>query len=228
MLHEKRPPGRIRDWRAAVGLYRLLGELVADSPGRNHTITRLRGAQAAFERHALRLALPPNLAYTVGPGLTTTPITDDVIARIRARTANPAHAAALATLLFSGATAAELESLPCLALTDDALIFIGPSGIDRPADVCVWAIPAPARPLLHAAAVFQETRDDLAGKLFADGIGAGMTGRLHRSAHACGLLIPALHRWRDGWIHQTGVRNLAHRTTASGMDCSRARRRRVH
>ncbi|ETT27853.1 hypothetical protein RAJCM14343_5252 [Rhodococcus aetherivorans] len=35
-------------------------------------------------------------------GLTTTPLTEQVIARIRACVADPAHAAALATLLFTG------------------------------------------------------------------------------------------------------------------------------
>ncbi|TCN45510.1 hypothetical protein EV641_12364 [Rhodococcus sp. SMB37] len=106
------PLRRIRRWHTAVGLYRFLGDLVADSPGRNHTLARLRGAQAAFEQHGLPLTLPPNLAHMVGPGLSTIAITDRVVTAIRAHAANPAHAAALATLLFTGATFEELRSLP--------------------------------------------------------------------------------------------------------------------
>ncbi|MGJ5671676.1 hypothetical protein [Rhodococcus sp. AH-ZY2] len=201
------PPGRIRRWHATVGLYRFLGDLVADSPGRNHTLTRLRGAQTAFERHGLPLALPPNLHYMVGVGLTTTPIAEHVIARIRACAANPAHAAALATLLFTGATYRELTVLPRRALTGDTVILPGTCGVTHPADLRVWVIPPPARPLLHAAALFQETRTVPTDRLFADVI--GRTGRLHRTARACGLRIPALHPWRDGWLRSTGILNLA-------------------
>ncbi|AXY49297.1 hypothetical protein [Rhodococcus ruber] len=132
------PHGRIRHWHAAVGLCRFLGDLVVDSPGRNHTLTRLRGAQAAFEQHGLPLTLPPNLAYMVGPGLTTLAITDQIATRIRAHTANPAHAAALATLLFAGATYRELTFLPRCALTGDTVIF---RGAHHPADLGVWVIP---------------------------------------------------------------------------------------
>ncbi|NLU64521.1 hypothetical protein HCA61_19950 [Rhodococcus sp. HNM0563] len=48
----------------------------------------------------------------VGPGLTTIEITDRVVTRTRAHAANPAYAAALATLLLTGATFDELRSLP--------------------------------------------------------------------------------------------------------------------
>jgi hypothetical protein len=201
------PHGRALHWHAAVGLYRFLGDLVADSPGHNHTLTRLRGAQAAFEQHGLPLTLPPNLAYMVGPGLTTIPVSDHVVARIRDRVANPAHAAALATLLFTGAPINELHSLPRLALTGDTLITTGTSGVPRTADLCLWVIPPPARPLLHAAAVFQRTRNNPGHRLFADAI--GRTGRLRRTAAMCGLPIPALHRWRDGWLPRTSILNLA-------------------
>ncbi|MDO1481839.1 hypothetical protein [Rhodococcus ruber] len=115
----------VRRWHAAVGLCRFLGDLVADSPGRNHTLTRLRGAHAAFERHGLPLVLPPNLHYMVGVGLTTTPITEQVIARTRTHVANLVHAAALATLLFTGTTYRELNFLPRRALTGDTVIFPG-------------------------------------------------------------------------------------------------------
>ncbi len=200
------PHARALHWHATVGLFRFLGDLVADSPGRTDTVTRLRGAQAAFERHGLPLALPPNLNYMVGVGLSTTPVTDQVIARIRARIANPAHAAALATLLFFGATYRELTFLPRRAVTGDTVIFPGIRGVDHPADLGVWVIPPPARPLLRAAVVFQETRAVPADRLFADAI--GRNGRLHHTARACELMLPALHPWRDGWLRSTAVLNL--------------------
>ncbi|MGN5237266.1 hypothetical protein [Rhodococcus sp. SJ-3] len=193
------PLRRIRRWHTAVGLYRSLGGLVADSPGRSHTLARLRGAQAAFEQHGLLLTLPPNLAHMVGPGLTTI--------AIRVHAANPAHAAALATLLFTGATFDELRSLPRLALTGDTLITVGVSAAARPTDLRLWVIPQPARPLLHAAAIFQRTRTNPTGALFIEAV--GRTGRLRRTAATCGLTIPALHRWRDGWLYRTGILNLA-------------------
>ncbi|WP_330766958.1 hypothetical protein [Rhodococcus sp. M8-35] len=199
------PHGRARHWHATVGLCRFLGDLVADSPGRTHTLTRLRGAQAAFERHGLPLALPPNLNHMVGVGLTTTPVTEQAIARIRGRVANPAHAAALATLLFTGATYRELTFLPRCAVIGDTVIFPGTCGADQPADLGVWVVPAAARPLLHAAVVFQETRAVPADRLFADAI--GRAGRLHRTARNCGLMLPALHPWRDGWLRRTGILN---------------------
>lgn len=189
------PPGRILHWHAAVGLGRLLGDLVVDSPGRGHTLTRLRGAQAAFERHGLPLVLPPNLNHMVGVGLTTTPITEQVITRIRARVANPAHAAALATLLFTGTTYRELNFLPWRALTGDTVVFPGTRRVDHPADLRVWVIPPPARPLLHAAALFQETRTVPTARLFADAIGPvgrtepdrpGLQGTPSRSAPLAG------------------------------------------
>lgn len=201
------PLRRILRWHTTVGLYRFLGDLVADSPGRNHTLTRLRGAQAAFARHGLPLTLPSNLEYMVGPGLTTIAITERVVIAIRAHTASPVHAAALATLLFTGATFDELRSLPRLALTGDTLITVGASAVPRPTDLRVWVIPPSGRPLLHAAAVFQRTRTHPTGALFAEAV--GRTGRLRRTAATCGLGIPALHRWRDGWLPRTGILNLA-------------------
>ncbi|QXU56568.1 MULTISPECIES: hypothetical protein [unclassified Rhodococcus (in: high G+C Gram-positive bacteria)] len=200
------PPGRIHYWHAAVGLSRLLGDLVADSPGRNYTLTRLRGAQAAFERHGVPLVLPPHLNHMVGVGLTTTPITEQIITRIRTQVANPAHAAALATLLFTGTTYRELNFLPRRALIGDTLVFPGTRRVDHPADLRVWVIPPPARPLLHAAALFQEARTVPTARLFADAIGP--VGRLNRTARVCRARLPGLHPWREGWIRHIAALNL--------------------
>ncbi|CDZ90262.1 hypothetical protein RHRU231_680031 [Rhodococcus ruber] len=153
----------------------------------------------------------PDTYHTAGiergtaTSISTKPGTTSVIARIRGRVANPAHAAALATLLFTGATYRELTFLPRCAVTGDTVIFPSTHGAAHPADLRVWVIPASARPLLHAAVVFQETRAVPADRLFADAI--GRNGRLHRTARTCELRIPALHPWRDGWLRRTGILN---------------------
>lgn len=194
----------VDEWSDILSLYRFLGGLIADSPGRGHTITRLRGAQAAFLLHGLRLDLPPDLAYSVGPGLTTTPIDHDVIARIRARTADPVDAAAIATALFTGATAMELNAIPCVALTTDALIFNGPIGYTHAPDLYVWVIPPPARPVLYEARAYQESRPTPNSKLFTGAIG-GAGFRLRRLAAACEVTLPDLYHWHHSWIRQAGL-----------------------
>ncbi|WP_406277612.1 hypothetical protein OH799_08545 [Nocardia sp. NBC_00881] len=203
-LRSGRGAGLVEEWNDILGLYRFLGGLVADSPSRGHTITRLRGAQAAFLLHGLRLDLPPDLAYSVGPGLTTIPIDHKVISRIHAGTANPADAAAIATVLFTGATAIELNAVPCVALTADALIFNGPIGYTHASDLYVWVIPPLARPLLHSARVYREMHDTPDSKLFAGAIG-GAGFRLRKIAAACGLTIPDLYHWHHSWIRQAGL-----------------------
>ncbi|RRQ26220.1 hypothetical protein DK926_19705 [Rhodococcus sp. Eu-32] len=144
-------PGSARRWHAAVGLARFLGGLVVDSPGRADTVTRLRGAQAAFKRYGLELALPPHLNYMVGVGLTSIPVTEQLVARIRERIANPVRAAALATILFTGATYRELTYLPQDTVVGDTMVFRTTRVVAHPTDLGVWVIPASIRPLLRAA-----------------------------------------------------------------------------
>lgn len=203
-LPERPYAGQIDEWHDTLGLYRFLGEFVSDSPGRAHTVARLRGAQAAFLLHGMRLDLPPDLNYSVGPGLTTTRLDEGTVERIRARTGNPADAAAIATVLFTGATSMELNAIPCASLTPEALIFAGPIGCARAADVYVWVIPAPARPLLQAARVYQETRADPNPKLLAGAVG-GAGHRLHTTAALCEVTIPETHHWHHSWIRQSGL-----------------------
>lgn len=196
--------GQIDEWHDTLGLYRFLGELVSASPGRAHTIARLRGAQAAFLLHGMRLDLPPDLTYSVGPGLTTTRLDEGTVERIRARTGNPVDAAALTTVLFTGATVMELNAIPCVSLTPEALIFTGPIGCTRAADVYVWVIPTSARPLLSAAREYQETRAHPNPKLLAGAVG-GAGHRLQATATQCGVTIPELHHWHHSWIRQSGL-----------------------
>ncbi|MET8799436.1 hypothetical protein ABZV91_23925 [Nocardia sp. NPDC004568] len=187
-----------------LGLYRFLGELVCGSPGRGHTVARLRGAQAGFLLHGMRLELPPDLNYSVGPGLTTTRVEDSTIGQIRARTANPVDAAALTTLLCTGATMVELGSVPCTGLTRDGLVFTGPIGYVQAADLYVWVLPGPVRALLHEARAYQETRPEPAAKLFAGAIG-GAGRRLRQTAAQCGVTLPDLHHWHHSWIRGAGL-----------------------
>lgn len=196
--------GQLDEWHDTLGLYRFLGELVSDSPNRAHTIARLRGAQAAFLLHGRRLDLPSDLTYSVGPGLTTKRLEEETVERIRARTRNPVDAAAIATVLFTGATIMELNAIPCASLTSEALIFTGPIGCARPADVYVWVIPTPARPLLQAARMYQETRAHPNPKLLAGAVG-GAGDRLQATAALCEVTLPELHHWHHSWIRQAGL-----------------------
>ncbi|MGW1738587.1 hypothetical protein ACWCPQ_07205 [Nocardia sp. NPDC001965] len=196
--------GNTGDRREILALYRFLGDLVCDSPGRGHTIARLRGAQAGFLLHGMRLDLPADLNYSVGPGLTTERLDDETVQRIRTRTTNPVDAAALATVLCTGATMVELGCVPCTAITPDALIFTGPIGLGRAADVYVWVVPPPVRRLLQDARAYQEARRGFRSKLFAGAIGGG-SGRLRRTAARCGVTVPDLYHWHHSWIRRTGL-----------------------
>ncbi|MEU4838854.1 hypothetical protein [Nocardia testacea] len=187
-----------------LGLYRFLGELVCGSPGRGHTVARLRGAQAGFLLHGMRLALPPDLNYSVGPWLTTARIDDSTLGRIRARTGNPVDAAALATLLCTGATMVELGSVPRTGLTRDGLVFTGPIGYVQPADLYVWVLPGPVRALLHEARAYQEAHPAPPAKLFAGAIG-GAGRRLRHTAARCDTTLPDLHHWHHSWIRAAGL-----------------------
>ncbi|WP_280438355.1 hypothetical protein [Nocardia carnea] len=199
-----RAVGRTDEWLDILGLYRFLGGFVAGSPGRGHTVVRLRGAQAAFLLHGLRLDLPSDLNYSVGTGMTTVRLDARTVEWIRARIADPIDAAAFATMLFTGATMVELGSVPCVASTGDALVFTGPIGYSRAADVYVWVIPPAARALLQDACAHRATRTEGGPKLFAGAIGAA-GARLRDTAARCGIALPQSHHWHRSWIRQTGL-----------------------
>lgn len=196
--------GSVDEWLDILGLYRFLGGFVAGSPGRGNTVVRLRGAQAAFLLHGMRLDLPPDLNYSVGPGLTTVRLDSRTAEQIRAGAADPVAAAALATALFTGATMVELGAVPRVGLMRDALIFTGPIGYARAADVYVWVIPRAARALLHEASLPRADRADLGPRLFAGALGGAGRG-LRDTAARCGVAMPALHHWNHSWIRQTGL-----------------------
>ena len=108
IARSRRGTDHLDAWHEIITLYRLLGHVVTDSPGMQTTITRLRGAQKALSQHGIDLRLPPNLAYTVGYAMSSTPLNTAIVETIRARVANPVHAAAIIIALFTGARHAEL------------------------------------------------------------------------------------------------------------------------
>ncbi|MFI5719076.1 hypothetical protein [Nocardia sp. NPDC051750] len=197
-------PGRIDEWLDIVGLYRFLGAFVAGSPGRGHTVVRLRGAQAAFLLHGMRLDLPADLNASVGPGMSTVRLDERTVECIRSRVSDPVDAAALATALFTGAAMVELASVPRTALTGDALIFTGPVGYARAADAYVWVVPPSAQALLREAYLYQENRAERGPKLFAGAIGGA--GRVLRATAAqCAVALPEQHHWHRSWICRAGL-----------------------
>ncbi len=176
----------------SYSLQTMLATLVADSPGPRFAITRVHGAQAALQLHGWRLDLP-NLAFSVGPGLTTTPMTTAVVDRIRARIPSAPRAAALATALFTGAPPGELAML--------YLDHLSPAGthLSTGRRGRIYAVPPITRPLLRAAHTqIRLNKPNRRGLLIG---GTGHKGRtLRTSAQICGVRLPAFHRFADTWI----------------------------
>jgi hypothetical protein len=184
--------GGLHRWSDVEGLHRFLTELVADSPSRRHTITRLRGAQAGFLHHGLHLALPADLHGAHGPGLTTLPFTEVTAARLRAGVAHPVHAAAMATAMFTALAPDVLATIPISLLAEDAAVLRVPA--DRsgtlPRIPASYFVPAPARPLLLAARTFLYLRGaSPSQRLLSAGVGHGAK-MLTATADKCGLALP--------------------------------------
>lgn len=183
----------------------LLTALVTESPSDRHTVALLQGAQRGFADHGYHLDLPSELPYMVGPGLTTDPFTTDTGARIYGRLAHPVRAGVLATTLFTGVSYSTLTKIPLEALSESADVLRLDSE-DRGGAV---AVPDSARPLLLAARSFQLQRGaEPSSALFRGGLGG--EGRFVRdSADACGLTLPARHRWDRQWPATVAVSTLA-------------------
>ncbi|MFD9667201.1 hypothetical protein ACFWAY_37300 [Rhodococcus sp. NPDC059968] len=194
-----------------VALLRFLGALAAESPSRGHTVARLRGAQRGLHMHGIRVGLPPNLAFSVGPGLTTVPVTEQTTDRIRSVIPSPTHAAALAALLCTGSPAPHLASIPVSALTSDAsaLVLSGAVGRRHYRRPTVHPIPVAARPLFVAARTYVQLHETDADDLLLSG-GIGTTGQhLRTSARMCEVQAPALYPWSDGWLSRVEAQALS-------------------
>ncbi|GAB7036113.1 hypothetical protein AB0G35_34160 [Streptomyces sp. NPDC021749] len=174
-----------------------LARLTVSSPSPQHTVARVRGAQAGFLSRSVLLNVPDDLTSCAGPGITTVPITPRIVHTIAFRLPNPLRAAAVAALLFTG-TAKSLLSMTQIASVDeggttvsidrDSRINIG----EPPGPRHMYAVPPRARPLLRAAVEFRRrTPRTAAGHgLFANCFGT--TPRFEALIADAGLPIPAV------------------------------------
>lgn len=187
--YERHFPQRFSDHD---GLMLFLSGLAVDSPSRDHTVARLRGAQAGFLLHGLHLALPADLRGVHGPGMNTTVVTTETGARLRAAVAHPVHAAALVTALFTGLDTTILAAVTTDTLDTDAAVLRTPlqHGIASVhAYPAVFRVPPVARPLLRAARAFQHLHTGR--QLLSAGV--GHNGRiLVETAEAAGLPMPVV------------------------------------
>jgi hypothetical protein len=174
-----------------------LARLTVSSPSPQHTVARVRGAQAGFLTRSLLLNVPDDLTSRAGPGITTVPLTPRTVHTITVRLPNPLRAAAIAAMLFTG-TDTSLLSMTQIASVDkdgttvaidrDSRINIG----EPPGPRHLYAIPPRARPLLRAAVEFRRRTPRTADNhgLFANCFGT--TPRFEALIADAGLAIPAM------------------------------------
>ena len=197
-----------------------LTELVAHSPTRNHSLARLRGAQAGFRARSFDLKLPPWQlmidGQLTGPGLDHTParLSVPVLQRIRAGVAHPTIGAGIALSLLTQLPILFLHSLPWEALSpnNDALRLtwfpkratLVPSTFTirkHHPITAVFPVPPTVRPLLQAVRCLAAETDNTTGRLFAttvftfEHIGAA-------AAH-CKITLPDQQHHRAAGLHQT-------------------------
>jgi hypothetical protein len=191
-------------WPDHTDLQLFLTDLVATSPSRRHTVTVLRGAQAGFLLHGVLLQIPDTISTTaVGPGLTGLPVTAAITARIRENVAGPVHAAALATLLFTGATVATVAQFLIGGLADDAssLHFVPPPGQWRTPPPVAYAVPPMVRPLLRAARTYWHLRGIGAERrlLYPGATAGALATYLNPAAAACQIPLPGQPATAGPW-----------------------------
>ncbi|MGW0827191.1 hypothetical protein [Streptomyces sp. NPDC002845] len=177
-----------------------LSRLTVSSPSLEHTVARVRGAQAGLLTRSVLLNVPDDLTRRAGPGITTVPLTPRTVHTITTHLPNPLRAAAIAALLFTGTAA------PLLAMTQIAGVGVGDQAthitIDRDARINIgvpptprhlYAVPHRARPLLAAALEFRRRtpRTAAAHGLFANCFGT--TPRFEALIADAGLPVPALN-----------------------------------
>ncbi|MEU9850078.1 hypothetical protein [Streptomyces sp. NPDC047985] len=194
---ENTGPDETCAWQDMEGLRLFLARLTVLSPSPQHTLARVRGAQAGFLSRQLHLAVPDDLAAHAGPGITTVPITPHVAHILDTHLPNPLRAAAVAALLFTGTTRSLLsmtqiasidENATRLAIDRDSRINVGiPPGPRH-----MYAIPPRARRILAAALQFRRRTPRTSDHL---GLFAGCFGTPDRFDHLirdAGLPIPAI------------------------------------
>ncbi|WP_405933722.1 hypothetical protein [Streptomyces sp. NBC_00827] len=190
-------PDGATPWQDMEGLRLFLARLTVLSPSPQHTLARVRGAQAGFLSQALLLNVPDDLAEHGGPGITTVPITSRVTHILATQLPNPLRAAAVAALLLTGTSHSLLSMTQLasvgkhtthLAIDRDSRINIGvPPGPRH-----MYAIPHRARPFLAAALEFRRRTPRTADHL---GLFANCFGTSERFEHLIrdvSLHIPAV------------------------------------
>jgi hypothetical protein len=231
---------RLAPGPAAVGhqsVQLFLAWLVHDSPSRGHTLARLRGAQAGFRLHGLKLDIPPSqrvLDVLSGPGLDAPLVTAQTAGRIRAGVAHPVIAAGIAAVLVTGVQALALASTPWEALSPQndtlrltwhppnrRLIRASQVTAGTPATTtAVFYLPAAARPLLQAARHFSRSCGrGTAGRLFATT--PFSNERIAAAAANCKIPLPTQQSLQAMWqtrVTCTRVEGLGTRFDASFAD----------
>ncbi|MGI5192078.1 hypothetical protein ACQEVY_00155 [Streptomyces sp. CA-288835] len=182
---ENAGPDGATPWRNMEGLRLFLARLTVLSPSPQHTLARIRGAQAGFLSQALLLNVPDDLAKHGGPGITTVPITPRVAHILTTQLPNPLRAAAVAALLFTGTSQSLLSMTQLASVGEHATVL----AIDRDSRINVgvppgprhmYAIPHRARPLLAAALEFRRRTPRTADHL---GLFANCFGTSERFDH---------------------------------------------
>ncbi|NEB39526.1 hypothetical protein [Streptomyces sp. SID14515] len=182
------PPDLGTPWNDIPSLQYFLSRLTHNSPTPQHTLIRIRGAQAGFLRNGLLLDVPEDLDAAGGPGITTRPCTPKTVQHLSV-ILGPTQAAGLATLLFTGAhpdlvASATVDSVTANAsrihLPAHGHIHGHPTGQspsdDEPRSTTVYAVPPRARPLLHAALLFRQREQAPAHfRLFSNTFGHRLT-----------------------------------------------------
>jgi hypothetical protein len=197
-----------------------LTELVQDSPTRNHSLARLRGAQAGFRARSFDLTLPPwQLMVTgqlTGPGLDhgADGLSVPVLERIRAGVAHPTIGAGIALSLLTQLPILFLHSLPWEALSPDndalqltsfprhATLVPSTFTIRKQHPItAVFAVPPAVRPLLQALRHFAADSDNTTGRLFASTIFT--LEHIGAAAAHCTITLPDQHSHRAATLLQT-------------------------
>lgn len=170
--------------------------LSATAPTPAAMLARIRGAQAGMLAHGVALQVPPDLARAVGPGLTSTCLTDEAAAQIRQHVAHPPLAAALAISVFTGLSPEKVTAwrvpVPIQERADQ--VAVPTHGRPSPA---IYTVPAPAQPIIDAAISYGRLRPS-GRPLLHDG--PVPAAHLHYAAASASIRLPGPeHDQRAPW-----------------------------
>jgi hypothetical protein len=194
-------PAPRQTWDAEPHLQALLTKLVHDSPSPQHTLALLRGAQTGFVLHGYWLTVP-SLDALCGPGVTSRPVTSDVVERIRAGVAHPVLAAGVALAMLSGVSLLSLRSLGLKAFQPDDQAVVMPFDYNELSKAArlklarvpgragvVFYVPTAAQPLMRAARQYMRQHSSRENtRMFY--LFSPMIEAIEKAAKRCGLKLP--------------------------------------